>query len=70
MLHGAPDPDTWALLAGELGAEPPVRYEQRIYEATALSLLHLLREAGGENQTVLSSGTTPESRSSPWGSRR
>ena len=51
--------DTWALMAGELGAEPPVRYEQRIYEATALSLLHLLREAGGEHQTVLLIGHNP-----------
>ena len=51
--------DTWALVAGELGAEPPVRYEQRIYEATALSLLHLLREAGGEHQTVLLIGHNP-----------
>ena len=51
--------DTWALLAGELGAEPPVRYEQRIYEATALSLLHLLREAGSDNQTVLLIGHNP-----------
>jgi phosphohistidine phosphatase len=51
--------DTWELLAGELGAEPPVRYEQRIYEATALSLLHLLREAGGEYRTVLLIGHNP-----------
>ena len=51
--------DTWALMAGELGAEPPVRYEQRVYEATALSLLHLLREAGGEHQTVLLIGHNP-----------
>jgi phosphohistidine phosphatase len=51
--------DTWALVAGDLGAEPPVRYEQRIYEATALSLLHLLREAGGDHQTVLLIGHNP-----------
>ena len=51
--------DTWALLAGELDAEPAVRYEQRIYEATALSLLHLLREAGGDYRTVLLIGHNP-----------
>jgi phosphohistidine phosphatase len=51
--------DTWALVAGGLGAEPPVRYEQRIYEATALSLLHLVREAGAEHQTVLLIGHSP-----------
>ena len=51
--------DTWALLAGELDAEPAVRYEQRIYEATALSLLHLLREAGGDYRTALLIGHNP-----------
>jgi phosphohistidine phosphatase len=51
--------DTWALLAGELDAEPAVRYEQRIYEATALSLLHLVREAGGDDRTVLLIGHNP-----------
>lgn len=51
--------DTWALLAGELGADPVVRYEQRIYEATALSLLHLLREAGGGYRTVMLIGHNP-----------
>ena len=51
--------DTWALLAAELEAEPAVRYEQRIYEATALSLLHLLREAGGDYRTVLLIGHSP-----------
>ena len=51
--------DTWELLAGELGADPVVRYEQRIYEATALSLLHLLREAGGGYRTVMLIGHNP-----------
>ncbi len=51
--------DTWALVAGELGAEPAVHYEQRIYEATALSLLHLLRETAGEHQNVLLIGHNP-----------
>ena len=51
--------DTWALLAGGLDAAPPVRYEQRIYEATALGLLHLLREAGGDYRTVLLIGHNP-----------
>jgi phosphohistidine phosphatase len=45
--------ETWALVAPELGAEPSVSYEQRIYEATALGLLHLLREAGGKYWNVL-----------------
>src|ERR1700729_562078 len=44
--------ETWALMAPERGVAPPVHYEQRIYEATALSLLHLLREAGNGHRTV------------------
>ena len=51
--------ETWDLVAGELGAEPTVSYEPRIYEATALSLLHLLREAGGKHRTVLLIGHNP-----------
>jgi phosphohistidine phosphatase len=51
--------ETWCLLAPELDADPPVRYEQRIYEATALSLLHLLREAGNGYRTVLLIGHNP-----------
>jgi phosphohistidine phosphatase len=51
--------ETWDLLAPGLGAEPPVRYEQRIYEATALSLLHLLRESGNGYRTVMLIGHNP-----------
>jgi phosphohistidine phosphatase len=51
--------ETWDLLAPELDAAPPVRYEQRIYEASALSLLHLLREAGNGYRTVLLIGHNP-----------
>jgi phosphohistidine phosphatase len=51
--------ETWDLLSGELGGHPLVRYEQRIYEATALSLLHLLREAGGDHRTILLIGHNP-----------
>jgi phosphohistidine phosphatase len=51
--------ETWELLAPELDAHPPVRFEQRIYEASALSLLHLLREAGNGHRTVLLIGHNP-----------
>jgi phosphohistidine phosphatase len=51
--------DTWDLMAGEAGGTPDVSYETRIYEATALSLLHLLREAGGQHRTVLLLGHNP-----------
>ena len=51
--------ETWELLAPELDADPPVLFEQRIYEASALSLLHLLREAGNGHRTVLLIGHNP-----------
>ena len=51
--------ETWDLMAPELDVAPPVHYEQRIYEATALSLLHLLREAGNGHRTVLLIGHNP-----------
>ena len=51
--------ETWDLLAPELDTTPPVHYEQRIYEATALSLLHLLRETGNGYRTVLLIGHNP-----------
>lgn len=51
--------ETWDLLAPELDADPPVHYEQRIYEASALSLLHLLRETGNGHRTVLLIGHNP-----------
>src|ERR1700761_5287673 len=51
--------ETWDLLAPGLGTDPPVRFEQRIYEASALSLLHLLRESGNGYRTVMLIGPTP-----------
>jgi phosphohistidine phosphatase len=51
--------DTWDLLSDELSGHPLVHYEQRIYEATALGLLHLLREVGGDHRTVLLIGHNP-----------
>jgi phosphohistidine phosphatase len=51
--------ETWDLMAGELGADPAVSYEPRIYEASALSLLHLLRETGGTHRAVLLIGHNP-----------
>jgi phosphohistidine phosphatase len=51
--------ETWDLLAPALEAGPPVRFEQRIYEASALSLLHLLRESGNGYRTVMLIGHNP-----------
>ena len=56
--------ETWQLAAGGLsdavpGAAPGVRYEQRVYEATVLGLLMLVREFPDEQRTVLVVGHNP-----------
>lgn len=56
--------ETWDLAAAGLaeavpGAAPPVRYEPRVYEATVLGLLMLVREFSDELGTVLIVGHNP-----------
>lgn len=55
--------DTWGLVADGLAesgaAPPPVRYEPRVYEATVLGLLMLVREFPDEERTVLLVGHNP-----------
>jgi phosphohistidine phosphatase len=56
--------ETWALASAGLadaagGAAPPVRYEPRVYEATVLGLLMLVREFPGEERTTLIVGHNP-----------
>jgi phosphohistidine phosphatase len=55
--------ETWELAAAGLaeatGAAPPVRYEPRVYEATVLGLLMLVREFPGQDRTVLIVGHNP-----------
>jgi len=56
--------ETWELAAAGLaeavpGAAPPVRYEPRVYEATVLGLLMLVREFDGDLGTVLVVGHNP-----------
>jgi phosphohistidine phosphatase len=56
--------ETWELASGGLaesarGAAPPVRYEPRLYEATVLSLLMLVREFPDDERTVLMVGHNP-----------
>jgi phosphohistidine phosphatase len=65
--------ETWELAAGGLaaavpdgaappvpdGAAPPVRYEPRVYEATVLGLLMLVREFADDRGTVLIVGHNP-----------
>ena len=56
--------ETWELAAAGLakavpGAAPPVRYEPRVYEATVLGLLMLVREFHDDLGTVLVVGHNP-----------
>jgi phosphohistidine phosphatase len=56
--------ETWELAAAGLaeavpGAAPPVRYEPRVYEATVLGLLMLVREFTDDLHTVLIVGHNP-----------
>lgn len=50
---------TWELVAPELGVAPAVRLEPRVYEATALALLMLVRELPGSARTALIVGHNP-----------
>jgi phosphohistidine phosphatase len=56
--------ETWELASAGLaeavpGAAPRVRYEPRVYEATVLGLLMLVRELSDELRTVLIVGHNP-----------
>jgi phosphohistidine phosphatase len=52
--------ETWALVQPELGGTPPpARFEPRVYEATALALLMLVREFDPAWRTVLVVGHNP-----------
>jgi phosphohistidine phosphatase len=56
--------ETWDLAAAGLvkavpGAAPPVRYDSRVYEATVLGLLMLVREFPESSRTVLVIGHNP-----------
>lgn len=56
--------ETWELAAAGLaeaapGAAPPVRFESRVYEATVLGLLMLIREFPEDRRTVMIVGHNP-----------
>lgn len=56
--------ETWVLAAAGLaeavpGAAPPVRYEARVYDATVLGLLMLVRELPDSSRTALVVGHNP-----------
>lgn len=50
---------TWELAAPAVGGSPAVRYEDRIYEASALRLLMLVRELSEDFGTALFVGHNP-----------
>jgi phosphohistidine phosphatase len=50
---------TWQLAAAELGADPPVSYQPRLYRATGGELADLIREAPAATATLLLVGHNP-----------
>jgi phosphohistidine phosphatase len=50
---------TWQLAAAELGADPPVSYEPRMYGATGGELADLIRRAPARTKTLLLVGHNP-----------
>ncbi len=50
---------TWELMAPELGGSPSVTFEPRAYEASALTLLYLVRELPGTCRAGLLIGHNP-----------
>jgi phosphohistidine phosphatase len=51
--------ETWDLAAGALEATPAVRFESRVYGATVLALLMLVREIPDEQSVVAIVGHNP-----------
>lgn len=50
---------TWDLVAAELGGSPAVKYDPRIYEASTLGMLMLVRELPGDTGTAMIIGHNP-----------
>ncbi len=51
--------ETWALAAGQLGAEVPVRFDERVYAAEPEDLLEVVSEVPAEVRTLLLVGHNP-----------
>jgi phosphohistidine phosphatase len=51
--------ETWAALAEELPAPPAVKYDARLYDATAAAILAVLREAPAKIQSLMVVGHNP-----------
>jgi phosphohistidine phosphatase len=51
--------ETWQLAAAELGSVPHVRFDRRVYEATAAELLDVVRQIPAGARTLLIVGHDP-----------
>lgn len=51
--------ETWALAAGQLGAEVPVRFDERVYGAAPEELLEVVSEVSEQVRTLLLVGHNP-----------
>jgi len=51
--------ETWALVAGAFDASPPVKFEERLYEASAPTILQVIKETGPKVETLLLVGHNP-----------
>jgi phosphohistidine phosphatase len=51
--------ETWQLAQSGLGAAPPVRFDDRVYEASAAALVDLIRRESGAAETLLVVGHDP-----------
>ena len=58
-MAGSAAAETWQLAAAELGGDPAVSFEAGIYQATADSLLALIRRTPGDVATLLMVGHDP-----------
>jgi phosphohistidine phosphatase len=51
--------ETWQFAQAGLGAAPPVRFEDRVYDASPTALLDLIRRESGAAETLLVVGHDP-----------
>ena len=51
--------ETWALLSAAFGCAPPAAFDDRLYEATPLTILQAVRETAPEAATLLVIGHNP-----------
>jgi phosphohistidine phosphatase len=51
--------DTWTLVASAFAKAPPVRFEERVYDATADAILDIVRETADTARSLLVVGHNP-----------